>query len=111
MSANLTLGDVLPSNVKSNYSDDVLSVSVEAAVDFCMNGKQGDLTWDQATAAKEIYNLYLSEGGPDSDSDSAYWNQSPSTADAYWNSGGSSKSDAYWSGESDISENDAYWNK
>jgi len=83
---NLTIGDVLPSEEKDKYSDNVLNVSLEEAVNIVVYTMPptSDLTDEEINEIKEIYNCYLSTGGEGSDSDSAYWNKSQDSNQAYW---------------------------
>ncbi|MBT8327349.1 MAG: hypothetical protein KJP21_06475 [Bacteroidia bacterium] len=82
--STLTIGDVLPSKMKSNYSGAVLAVKVKEALDIAKLGEppSSDLSSEDVSAIKDIYSLYLSADGEDSDS--AYWSQSTAKNDAYW---------------------------
>lgn len=79
----LTLGDVLPTSLKSKYAD-VLSVKVGEAIQIVKYSMppSSPLTPQQINELKEISQAYLAK--EDDNSDSAYWNKSTSENEAYW---------------------------
>ncbi|MEP7318557.1 MAG: hypothetical protein ABI921_07440 [Panacibacter sp.] len=87
---SLTIGDVLPDYLKSNYSQTVLDVSLTEAVQIAVLNEPptSDLSEADINSVIAIYQQYQSEGGPDSNpGGSAYWNKSKDDNDAYWNKG------------------------
>jgi hypothetical protein len=79
----LTLGDVLPTDLKSKYAD-VLNVSMEEAIQIAkyLMPPTCDLSKQQVAEINAIYQTYLSKQGDNSDS--AYWNKSATDNSAYW---------------------------
>jgi len=86
MAKNLTIGDVLPSEVKSEYSAKILATSLDEALGIAKYQKPSTSGLSTADMEKidQIYSKYLKQGGKGG-SDSAYWNKSQSENDAYWN--------------------------
>ena len=82
--STLTIGDVLPSNLKGNYSSAVLGVNLNEAINIAKHGNdpKSNLSSEDVAAINDIYKLYLASD--DSDSDTAYWSQSTAKNDAYW---------------------------
>lgn len=82
--STLTIGDVLPSELKPNYSQAVLDVTVEEAINIAKYGMPptSTLSKEDVAAINEIYKLYLASDG--TETDSAYWSQSQAENDAYW---------------------------
>jgi hypothetical protein len=89
MAANdLTIGDALPDNMKSEYPQSVLEVTLTEADQIVNQGMPptSNLSKADIEDLQEIFNDYQEEGGPNSDSDgSAYWNKTPAENSAYWN--------------------------
>jgi hypothetical protein len=82
--SNLTIGDVLPSSMKSNYSSELLGTSMNTAMDvvkFDM-APPSDLTDKDVEDMNSIYQMY--EGSHATNTDSSYWNTSTSDNEAYW---------------------------
>jgi hypothetical protein len=81
--STLTLGDVLPTSLKSKYAD-VLNVLMEEAIQIAKYSMPPtcDLTQQQVAEINEIYQTYLAKQGDNSDS--AYWNKSATDNSAYW---------------------------
>ena len=81
--STLTLGDVLPSDLKSKYAD-ILNVSIQEAINVAkyLMPPSCDLTDGQVTEIKAVYAAYMANKGDNSDS--AYWNKSPEANSAYW---------------------------
>ena len=81
--SSLTLGDVLPSDLKSKYAD-VLNVSIEEALNIAkyLMPPSMDLSDDQVNEIKAIYAAYMSNKSDKSDS--GYWNKTPDANSAYW---------------------------
>lgn len=81
--STLTLGDVLPSDLKSKYAD-VLNVPIQEAINVAkyLMPPSSDLTDDQVNEIKAVYAAYMADKGDNSDS--AYWNKSPDANSAYW---------------------------
>ena len=79
----LTLGDVLPADLKSKYAD-VLDVTMEEALQIAKLSMppSSNLSAKQVNEIEEIYKTYLAKH--DGSSDSAYWNKSASDNTAYW---------------------------
>lgn len=86
MSNDLTVGSVLPDNIKSGFPDSVLNTSLEEAIGIAEFDKPSSsgLSADDITSLKQIYQMYISNGGK-GDTDSAYWNKSKTDNEAYWN--------------------------
>ncbi len=84
--SDLTIGDVLPSEEKDKYSENVLNVTLKEAMDIVVYDMPptSNLTNEEVKEIHEIYQCYLETGGEDSGSDSAYWNKSPEGNQAYW---------------------------
>lgn len=82
--STLTLGDVLPTNLKSKYAD-VLTVKLQEAINIVELSMppSSPLTSTQISDIKAISKAYLSKN-KDANSDSAYWNKSRSDNEAYW---------------------------
>jgi len=89
MTKNLTIGNVLPSQMNSDYSEAVLNTTLTEAIGIALHDKPSTsgLTSSDISSVKQIYSMYLNKGGQ-SGSDSAYWNKSKADNDAYWNKGG-----------------------
>ena len=88
MESNLTIGDALPDYMKADYSETVLNVPLAEAVNIAVYSEPptSNLSQDDIDDVIEIFQLYQSEGGPDSDAGgSAYWNKSVDENQAYWN--------------------------
>lgn len=81
--STLTLGDVLPSDLKSKYPD-VLNVDMQEAINIAkyLMPPSSDLSEQQVEDIKEVYATYMNKKGDNSDS--AYWNKSPESNSAYW---------------------------
>ena len=84
--SNLTIGDVLPDNQKDKYSDAVLNVTLEEAMNIAIYDMppSSDLTNEEVSQIKQIYKDYVNTGGDGSDSGSAYWDKSQDENQAYW---------------------------
>lgn len=89
MAADLTIGDVLPDNLKADYPETVLNVPLTEAVEIALYNEPptSDLSEDDIEDIIEIFQEYQAEGGPGSNSSSAYWNKSKDENSAYWNKG------------------------
>lgn len=81
--SKLTLGDVLPGDLQSKYTD-VLTVKMEEAIQIAKYSMPPScpLTPNQISEIQAIYKAYLANH--DDNSDSAYWNKSASDNAAYW---------------------------
>lgn len=81
--STLTLGDVLPSNMKAKYAD-VLSVTVEEAIQIVKYAMppSSPMTAKQLAEIQEISKAYLSK--TDDNTDSSYWNKSETDNASYW---------------------------
>jgi hypothetical protein len=79
----LTLGDVLPTDLKSKYAD-VLDVKMEEAIQIAKYSMPPtcNLSQQQVAEINAIYQSYLSKQGDNSDS--AYWNKTAADNSAYW---------------------------
>lgn len=87
MSSNqLTIGDILPDDLKSNYSPEVLNTTVAQAREIVKLGMPApsDLSQEDVKELNQIYKEYKATGGQ-GDGD-AYWNKSEADNDAYWQS-------------------------
>ena len=89
MAANdLTIEDALPDDMKSEYPESVLMVTLAEADQIVNQGMPptSDLSESDIQDLQDIFNDYEEEGGPNSDSDgSAFWNKTPAENSAYWN--------------------------
>jgi len=87
--STLTLGEILPSKLKSDYPN-VLNVTVKEALDIAkyMMPPTSGLSGQDVADIKAIYKEYLADD--DKGSDSAYWNRSTNDNQAYWSKTGSS---------------------
>ena len=90
MATNLTIGEVLPDDLKSNYPQSVLNVSVAEAFSIAEEGNPptSNLSMADIEAIKDIFDVYYatgggSEGGSEAGG-SSYWNKSPDENSAYW---------------------------
>lgn len=85
---NLTLRDVLPENLKSNYPDEVLATSMEEAYNIAVYDQPptSALSKDDINDIVEIYELYQNKGqnGQSNGSSPAYWEKSEEENKAYW---------------------------
>jgi len=81
--STLTLGDVLPADLKSKYAD-VLDVTMEEAIQIAKLSMppSSNLSAIQVNEIEKIYKTYLAKH--DDSSDSAYWNKSAADNTAYW---------------------------
>jgi hypothetical protein len=82
--SNLTIGDVLPSSMKSNYSSELLNTSMKTAIDVVKYSMPppSNLTEKDIDDMNTIYSEY--EGNHGNNTDSSYWNSSPSDNEGYW---------------------------
>ena len=87
MSHNLTIGDVLPSGMKSSFSAAVLGTSIDEATKIAkfMEPPTSPLSEGDVNEIKQIYSDYIDNNNQKSDS--AYWNKSEADNEAYWNKG------------------------
>jgi hypothetical protein len=83
--SNLKIGDLLPSDMKSQYPSSVLNVSIEEALNIAKFNMppSSDLSASDVSDIIQIYNAYMTNHAPDGNS--AYWNTSPDQNQAYWN--------------------------
>ncbi len=83
--SNLTIGDLLPSDMKSQYPSSVLNVSIAEALNIAKFNMPptSNLSASDVAAIIEIYNAYMNNHDPNGNS--AYWNTSPNQNQAYWN--------------------------
>ncbi|MBK9271007.1 MAG: hypothetical protein IPM48_05385 [Saprospiraceae bacterium] len=83
--SNLTLGEVLPSDMRSQYPSEVLDVSMEEAINIAKYDMppSSDLSASDIEDIKSIYSAYMANH--DDHSNSAYWNTTPDKNQAYWN--------------------------
>lgn len=77
---SLTIGDVLPANMRSKYSAAVLAVSLKEARDIVKFDMPptSKLSADDIAALKHIYKEYQTHN--------AYWNKKEEDNEAYWSS-------------------------
>lgn len=88
MATNPTIGDALPADMKADYPQSVLDVTLDEAVKIAVYDEPptSPLSEEDVEDVKEIFETYEEEGGPGADSGgSAYWNKSPDENSAYWN--------------------------
>ena len=103
---NVTIGDIIPDDIKSDYSQAVLDTTLAEArniVVYQMPPPEG-MTDDDVQQLNDLYNKYKSQGGNTSN---AFWNKL--TTGAYWNKKDKPADDAYW--DKSVDENEAYWDK
>jgi len=83
--SDLTIGDVLPADMKSQYPSEVLAVSLEEAINIAKYDMPptSDLSASDIEDINAIYNAYMANHSPDTNS--AYWNTTPDQNQAYWN--------------------------
>lgn len=110
----LTVGDVLPSNMRAQYDNAVLGTSMKIAMDITIYGKPKpeDMTEATYTSIQDIYKSY--QARTDKNTDSSYWNKSQRENLAFWNKSGQGRSfwrrdngTSYWN----KSDGNSYWNK
>jgi hypothetical protein len=102
----VTIGDVVPDDMQSDYSQTVLDTTLAEArniVVFQMPPPEG-MTDEDVKELNDLYNKYKSQGGNTSN---AFW--SKVTSGAYWNKKAKPADDAYW--DKSVDENEAYWDK
>jgi hypothetical protein len=82
--SNLTIGDVLPSSMKSNYSSELLGTSMKTAIDVVKYSMPppSNLTEKDVDDMNSIYSDY--EGTHTTNTDSSYWNSSAADNEGYW---------------------------
>lgn len=88
MATTPTIGDALPADMKADYPQSVLDVTLDEAVKIAVYDEPptSALSEEDVEDVKEIFETYESEGGPGSDAGgSTYWNKSPDENSAYWN--------------------------
>ena len=86
----LTIGEVLPSNMRSNYSSEVLQTPLQEAINivkYDMPSTTG-LGAHDISEIKEIYKEYQDNqqnaSTSSEESDTGYWDKSEQENDAYW---------------------------
>lgn len=80
---NLTLGDLLPEQYKSDYPEEVLNTTMEEAYNIVYYSESpSGLSNEDAEDINEIYKLYESEG--QKGDGNAYWNKPEDENKAYW---------------------------
>ena len=82
--SNLTIRDVLPTSMRSNYSDELLNTLMQTAVDVVKYDMPApsDLTDKDIEDLNAIYAEY--QGTHNGTTDSGYWNASSTDNEAYW---------------------------
>lgn len=88
---NLTIGELLPADLQSEYSEKVLQTPLSDAINIAKYDQPSSTGLDE-DEIEEIHSIYeeyenrsaSSEGSSGSGSSNAYWDKSDDENEAYW---------------------------